>query len=57
MEGLDRCFQGFEVEAKVRLDLVMPVNLFVYAFELMPFLLVDAVEASLARYNLKRLNA
>jgi len=29
----------------VWLNIVMPVDVFVYAFQLMPFLFVDAVEA------------
>ena len=45
MERLDRCPQGFDVEAEVWFDLVMPVYVLVYGFELVAFLFVDAAEA------------
>jgi hypothetical protein len=45
VEGLDWGFERFDVEAEVRLDLVVPVDVLVYASELVAFLLVDAVEA------------
>ena len=38
-------FLGFDVEAGVRFDFVVPVYVFVYGFELVLFLFVDAVEA------------
>jgi hypothetical protein len=44
-QGLDRCFKGFDVEAHMRFDLVMPVDVLIDGFELMPLLFVDAVEA------------
>jgi hypothetical protein len=45
VEGLDWCFERFDVEAEVGLDLIMPVHILVYGFELVPFLFVDTVEA------------
>ena len=45
MEGLDWCFERFYVEAEVRFDLVVPVHVFGYGFELVSFLFVDAVDA------------
>ena len=45
MECLDRRLQGFDVEAHMRFDLVVPVDVLVYASELVAFLFVDAVEA------------
>jgi hypothetical protein len=35
---------GFDVEAEVRFDLVVPVYVLVYRFELVSFLLVDTAK-------------
>jgi len=49
VECLDGCFERFDVEAEVGLDLVVPAHVLVYASELMPLLFVDAVEAFQSR--------
>jgi len=45
VECLDWGFEYFDVEAEVWFDLVVPVDVLVYGFELVAFLFVDAVEA------------
>jgi len=45
VEGLDGCFERFDVEAEVVFDLVVRVDVLVNRLELMLLLFVDAVEA------------
>ena len=57
MECLDGCFERFDVEAEVGLDLVVPAHVLVYASELMPLLFVDAVEAFQLPVRLRMVDA
>lgn len=57
MESLDRRLQVFEVQTEVGLNLVLPVDVLLNAFELVPLLVVDAAEPLQLPVRLRMLDA